>query len=149
MAEFSTTRIMPFTPEQMFDLVADVEKYPLFVPMCKSLTVKSLNEEAGKTYLVAEMAVAYNLIRQAFTCRVTLDKGAQKIEVDYLSGPFKRLENIWNFKPHEKGCEVDFFIEYEFKSVTLSVIASVIMDKSFKMFAQAFEERAKKVYLNP
>lgn len=146
MTQFNSTRIVPFTSQQMFDLVADVEKYPLFVPMCTHLTVLKRFENEGLHYLQAEMSVGYQALREKFLCRVALDEPHMTINVDYLSGPFKRLDNVWHFKPHEKGCEVSFFIDYEFKSRTFGIIASLVMDKSFKLFAQKFEERAGVVY---
>jgi coenzyme Q-binding protein COQ10 len=146
MPLYTSTRLVPFTPAQMFALVADIEKYPQFVPMCSSLIIQSRHEEAGLIYLTATMGVEYKLLRESFTCRVTLDEAAHKISVDYLSGPFKRLDNKWEFTPHAKGCEVNFTLDYEFKSRAFGVLASMFIDRSFKLFAQKFEERAKIIY---
>jgi coenzyme Q-binding protein COQ10 len=134
---------------QMFDLVADVERYPEFVPLCKSLKVRSrkLNGE-GRETLVANMSVGYKLIRETFTSRVALDKPNLKVRVEYIDGPFSRLENIWTFKdgPEADGSRVGFFIDYEFKSRTLGMLMGSMFDAAFRKFASAFEQRADTIY---
>lgn len=132
----------------MFDLVADVEKYPQFVPLCDSLKVKSRTEKGeGVSVVVAAMTIAYKLIHQTFTSRVTLDRPNLKILVEYLDGPFSRLQNRWTFHPAGEGsCTVEFFIEYEFKSRTLAMLMGAMFDTAFRRFAAAFEKRADEVY---
>ena len=147
MPQFSTKRRVRHAATDMFDLVADVEKYPQFVPLCSGLTVKSHAEEDGKTVLVADMTVAYKIIRETFTSRVTLDRQGLKILVEYLNGPFKRLQNRWTFYPVEaKVCDVEFFIDYEFRSRTLAVLMGAMFDAAFRRFAVAFEQRADEIY---
>jgi coenzyme Q-binding protein COQ10 len=147
MPQFSTKRRVRHAATDMFDLVADVEKYPQFVPLCSGLTVKSRGEKDGKTILVADMTVAYKIIRETFTSRVTLDRQGLKILVEYLNGPFKRLQNRWTFYPVEaKVCDVEFFIDYEFRSRTLAVLMGAMFDAAFRRFAVAFEQRADKIY---
>ncbi len=148
MPSFTTTRRVRHAADQMFDLVADVEKYPQFVPLCESLKV-TRREDAGegRTMLVAEMGVAYKLFRENFTSRVTLDKPKLEILVEYLSGPFQSLQNRWPFKPDgEHACEVAFFIEYEFRSRTLGMVMGAVFEAAFRRFAEAFEKRADEVY---
>jgi len=131
----------------MFNLVADVEKYPKFVPLCSALIVKSRAEKDGRTILVADMTVAYKIIRETFTSRVTLDRQGLKILVEYLNGPFKRMQNRWTFYPIEtKVCDVEFFIDYEFRSRTLAVLMGAMFDAAFRRFAVAFEQRADEIY---
>jgi coenzyme Q-binding protein COQ10 len=147
MPHFSTKRRVRHAATDMFDLVADVEKYPQFVPLCSGLTVKSRAEKDGKTVLVADMTVAYKIIRETFTSRVTLDRQGLKILVEYLNGPFKRLQNRWTFYPVEaKVCDVEFFIDYEFRSRTLAVLMGAMFDAAFRRFAVAFEQRADEIY---
>jgi coenzyme Q-binding protein COQ10 len=147
MPQFSTKRRVRHAATDMFDLVADVEKYPQFVPLCSGLTVKSRGEKDGKTVLVADMTVAYKIIRETFTSRVTLDRQGLKILVEYLNGPFKRLQNRWTFYPVEaKVCDVEFFIDYEFRSRTLAVLMGAMFDAAFRRFAVAFEQRADEIY---
>ena len=146
MPQFSTKRRVRHAATDMFDLVADVEKYPQFVPLCSGLTVKSHAEKDGKTVLVADMTVAYKIIRETFTSRVTLDRQGLKILVEYLNGPFKRMQNRWTFYPVEaKVCDVEFFIDYEFRSRTLAVLMGAMFDAAFRRFAVAFEQRADEI----
>ena len=132
----------------MFDLVADVERYPEFVPLCRELTVRRRTTEAdGTEVLIADMAVAYKLVRESFRSRVTLDRPNLQILVEYLEGPFSHLENRWSFRPAaDKGCEVEFFIDYEFRSRTLGLLMGAMFDAAFRRFAVAFERRADEVY---
>ncbi|MBX3596335.1 MAG: type II toxin-antitoxin system RatA family toxin [Rhizobiaceae bacterium] len=146
MPSFQTNRSVPHTPEQMFALVADVEKYPQFLPLCEALTVRSSRERDGKTLLVADMTVGYKAIRETFTSQVLLKPDENVIEVKYLDGPFKHLTNIWRFAPHPTGCEVQFFIDYEFKSRILSAVMGAMFDRAFRMFSEAFEKRADEIY---
>jgi coenzyme Q-binding protein COQ10 len=131
----------------MFDLVADIEHYPEFVPLCQSLDVRQRSTEGGKDVIVADMTVAYKLIRQTFTSRVTLDRAKLEILVEYLEGPFQSLNNHWTFRPvDEHTCDVDFFISYEFRSRTLGLLMGAMFDAAFRRFAGAFQRRADEVY---
>ena len=147
MPQFSSKRRVRHAAADMFDLVADVDKYPLFVPLCSALRVRSRTPKDDTTVIVAEMTVAYKMIRQTFTSRVTLDRQHSKILVEYLNGPFSRLQNRWTFKSlSETSCEVEFFIDYEFRSRTLALLMGAMFDTAFRKFAVAFEQRADKVY---
>jgi coenzyme Q-binding protein COQ10 len=150
MPQFSTKRRVPHAATDMFDLVADVEKYPQFVPLCSALKVKSRTEKDGAIVLVADMTVAYKIIRETFTSRVTLDRPELRIFVEYLSGPFKRMQNRWRFVPvGEDACEIEFFIDYEFRSRALAAVMGAVFDAAFRKFAVAFERRADEVYGRP
>jgi coenzyme Q-binding protein COQ10 len=148
MPQFSTKRRVRHAAAEMFDLVADVEHYPEFVPLCRSLKVRERKAlPDGTEVLVAQMTAAYKLISETFTSRVTLDRANLHILVEYLDGPFRRLENRWTFRPTGgQSCEVEFFISYEFKSRTLAVLMGSMFDLAFRRFAAAFEERADLVY---
>jgi coenzyme Q-binding protein COQ10 len=147
MPQFSTKRRVRHTATQMFDLVADVEKYPQFVPLCSALTIKSRTEKDGTTVMVADMTVAYKIIRETFTSRVMLDRANRTILVEYLNGPFKRMQNRWSFHPMgEDACDVEFFIDYEFRSRTLAILMGAMFDAAFRRFATAFEHRADEIY---
>lgn len=132
----------------MYDLVADVERYPEFLPLCESLRViRRQDKPEGGQVLVAEMGVGYKAIRERFTTRVSLDPGARKIVAEYIDGPFRHLENRWTFKDAEGGgCDVDFFITYEFKSRTLGLLMGSMFDRAFRKFTDAFEGRAARIY---
>jgi coenzyme Q-binding protein COQ10 len=147
MPELSTTRRVHHAAPKMFDLVADVERYPEFVPLCESLRVRKRLQEDGKDIIVADMTVAYKLVRETFTSRVTLDRANLEILVEYLEGPFRRLNNRWRFRPvGERVCDVEFYIAYEFRSRTLGMLMGAVFDAAFRRFASAFEQRADKVY---
>lgn len=132
----------------MFDLVADVEKYPAFVPLCAALKVRSRSSKGeGVETLVADMTVAYKMVRETFTSRVRLDRLNLTILVEYLDGPFRRMENRWTFRPAgEAACDVEFFIDYEFRSRILAMLMGAMFDTAFRKFAAAFEQRADAVY---
>jgi coenzyme Q-binding protein COQ10 len=146
--EFSTTRRVKHSASDMFDLVADVEKYPQFVPLCSALRVRERKAGGeGVEILVADMTIAFKLISETFKSRVTLDRPNLQILVEYLDGPFRRMENKWTFRSlAEKSCEVGFFISYEFRSRTLGMLMGAMFETAFRRFSTAFEERADKVY---
>jgi coenzyme Q-binding protein COQ10 len=148
MPQFSTKRQVRHAADKMFDLVADVERYPEFVPLCRALKVRQRRSAPdGVEVLVADMTVAYKLISQTFTSRVTLDRPHMQILVEYLDGPFSSLENRWTFRPvDEHSCGVEFFLSYEFKSRTLALLMGSMFDMAFRRFAAAFEQRADLVY---
>lgn len=148
MPSFAIKRRVQFTPEQMFALVADVERYPEFLPLCEELKLRSRDEKDDKTVLVATMVAGYKAIRESFTTRVTLLPKDHKVLVEYLDGPFRYLQNRWLFRPLPNGgCEIDFFIEYELKSMMLGMLVGALFDKAFRRFAEAFEERARQIYV--
>jgi coenzyme Q-binding protein COQ10 len=147
MPQLSTTRRVHHGASEMFDLVADVEHYPEFVPLCKSLRIRERTKRGATEVIVADMTIAYKLIRETFTSRVTLDRPKLEILVEYLEGPFRRLNNRWNFRPvGDDRCDVDFFLAYEFRSRTLGMVMGTVFDAAFRRFAAAFERRADQVY---
>lgn len=151
MPQFSSKRRVPHSAQQMFDLVADVERYPQFVPLCKALKIRErIAQDDGTEVLIADMTVSFKLVQETFTSRVTLDRANLKILVEYLKGPFSHLENRWSFVPKtERACEVGFFISYDFKSRVLATLMGAMFDAAFHKFAEAFEARADKVYNKP
>jgi coenzyme Q-binding protein COQ10 len=151
MPQFSTKRRVRHAATDMFALVADVDKYPQFVPLCASMKVKSRAEKGeGVTVMVAEMTVAYKIVRETFTSRATLDSRNLRILVEYLNGPFKRMQNRWAFhQVGENSCDVEFFIDYEFRSRTLAMLMGAMFDAAFRRFSSAFEQRADEVYGRP
>ena len=147
MPKFQTTRRVAHDPDKMFALVADVEKYPEFLPLCEALTVRSRKEKDGRAMLVADMTVGYKAIRETFTSQVFLIPSETTIDVKYLDGPFRYLTNEWRFDPAEGGgSNVCFFIDYEFKSRILGAVMGAMFDRGFRMFADAFEKRAIEIY---
>jgi coenzyme Q-binding protein COQ10 len=146
---FRSERRVRHRAEQMFDLVADVERYPEFVPLCRSLTVRSRRPGGeGRETLIADMSIGYKMIRERFTSRVVLDKPRLRVVVEYIDGPFSHMENIWTFRhePNQECSSVTFFIDYEFRSRMLGSLMGSMFDAAFRRFSQAFEERADKLY---
>ena len=151
MPRYSSKRRVRHTAPQMFDLVADVERYPEFVPLCQSLKIRERTQQAdGTEIVIADMTVSFRLVRESFTSRVTLDRANLKILVEYLKGPFSNLENRWTFEPKSDGaCDVGFYLAYEFKSRMLAMLMGTMFDTAFQRFAAAFEKRADVVYGKP
>ncbi|MCC0016427.1 MAG: type II toxin-antitoxin system RatA family toxin [Rhodobiaceae bacterium] len=148
MKRFETRHTVAHSADDMFALVADVESYPKFVPLCSALRVRSRKSDAtGRELVVADMTVAYKLIRETYTSRILLDRAGLAIDVSNIDGPFKLLENTWRFVPvDETSCEVAFTLAYAFKSRTFEAVAGLVFDKAFGRFLEAFEQRADVVY---
>jgi coenzyme Q-binding protein COQ10 len=148
MPSFRTSRRVRHKAADMFNLVADVERYPEFVPLCEKLAVRKHETQDGeRSVLVADMTVTYKVFRETFASKVTLDRPKLEILVEYLDGPFRSLENRWHFKEvGDRECEVEFFIEYEFRSRTLGLLMGGVFEAAFRRFAEAFEQRADKLY---
>ena len=131
----------------MFDLVADVERYPEFLPFCESLVIRARDDDGEHQILVADMTIGYKLVRETITSRVTLDRDNMEITADNITGPFRQMQNKWTFVPlDDGGCEIRFTISYEFKSRTLSVLVGGLFDKVFRRFTDAFETRANLIF---
>jgi coenzyme Q-binding protein COQ10 len=148
MPTFSNKRQVRHSAADMFDLVADVEHYPEFVPMCKALKVRQRSASGeGVEIVVADMTVSFKLVRETFRSRITLDRPQLQILVEYLQGPFSHMQNRWTFRPDsDRACEVEFFIDYEFRSRTLGMLMGGMFDLAFRRFAAAFEARADQMY---
>jgi coenzyme Q-binding protein COQ10 len=150
MPKFETERRVTHSADDMFTLIADIERYPVFVPLCQRLIIKARSIDGGRDILIADMTVAYKIIRETFTTRVTLDRAAKTVDAQYLNGPFKHLDSRWSFTPEGEGaCLVRFAIDYEFKSRALAVVMGAVFDTAFRRFADAFEKRADAVYRKP
>ena len=155
MPIFDTTRRVHHTAAQMFDLVADVQAYPQFLPFCTGLDLLEHSEDAGRQILVARMEVGFKAIRESFKTRVSCERAANHIMVEYIDGPFRYLKNRWVFQDLPEGqngshaSQVLFHIEYEFKSRMLALLVGSMFDQAFRAFATAFERRADKVYGRP
>ena len=148
MPRFSSKRRVSHSASQMFDLVADVERYPEFVPLCQSLKIRQRTPKPdGTEVVVADMTVSFRLVRETFASQITLDRPNLKILVEYLKGPFSSLENRWTFEPKgDDACDVGFFIAYEFRSRMLAMLMGTMFDAAFQRFAAAFEKRADQIY---
>ena len=146
MPTHAETRILPFTPEQMFDLVADVGRYPEFLPWCVGMRIKSRSE----TEVVADMAIGFKMFRETYTSRVKLDRPG-RVDVVYEKGPFKYLNNHWIFHPHagpkgEAWVAVEFFVDFEFHSALLQKVIGTVFNEAVQRMVNAFEARARAVH---
>lgn len=143
----SLTRILPYAPEQLFDLVGDVERYPQFVRWVSALrTWNRRQAEEGVTLLEAEAKVRFSIITERFSTHVRLDEPAMAIDVDLLSGPFRKLENHWRFRPHPVGAELIFDIDFEFGSHLLERLLAANLDRAAGKLVACFERRAEALY---
>lgn len=141
MTTHAERRIVAYTPAQMYDLVADIERYPEFLPWCISVVERS---RTGAV-IDADMAIGFKALRERFTSRVTLHP-KERIEVEYLNGPFRYLNNHWVFHAHPRGCEIEFFIDFEFRSRLLQVVVGTLFNEAVRIMVRAFETRAKQLY---
>lgn len=148
MPSFRTQRRVAFTPEEMYAVVADVERYPEFLPLCERLEVVSRTSEGERSVLVARMTIGYKAFSETLTTRVTLDPAAATILVEHLDGPMSHLENRWSFPAAPDGCDVDFAIAYEFRSPMLALLMGAAFDKAMHKYSEAFEDRARAVHRN-
>ncbi|PLX39475.1 MAG: ubiquinone-binding protein [Hyphomicrobiales bacterium] len=148
MARFETKHRVQHSAENMFALVADVEQYPQFVPLCQSTAVRGRKDLGdGSEMIVADMTVAYKLVRETFTSRAHFDRPKMEINVSYLDGPFHHLDNRWRFDPVDDAtCDVHFYIDYEFRSRLLGSLMGTMFGLVFGKFSEAFEKRADQIY---
>jgi coenzyme Q-binding protein COQ10 len=143
----SLTRILPYRPDQLFALVGDVERYPEFVPWVQRLRAWNRRPDGeGITLLDAEAEVGFSIVHERFSTRVRLDEPALAIDVSLLSGPFRKLENRWRFKPHTMGVELTFEIDFEFKSRLLERLLAANFQRAVNRLVGCFEDRAKALY---
>jgi coenzyme Q-binding protein COQ10 len=147
MHGYETKHLLDHSADDMFALVADVESYPKFLPLCEQLTLKRREHRDGKDALIATMVIGYKLIRESFTTEVVLDPENRTILVHYLDGPFSFLENRWRFVPlGPDRSEVDFYIAYSFRSRLLERLMGGLFDKAVRKYTDAFEARAEAIY---
>jgi coenzyme Q-binding protein COQ10 len=142
MPTHAEKRVLPYRPDQMYDLVAAVEHYPVFLPWCIGARIR----ERSDTLLVADLIIGFKLFRERFTSRVTLDPTKQRIDVAYSDGPFKYLRNHWLFLPHPQGCEIDFFVDFEFRNRLLQKTIELLFGEAVRRMVAAFEARAQALY---
>ena len=147
MTTHTETRVMPYSAKQMYDLIANIEEYPEFLPWCAAVRRRSSNVENGCETVEADMIVSFKVFREKFGSRVVLNPEAQKIDVSYIDGPFKYLVNHWVFEPIDQtSCKVDFFVDFEFKSRTLQALIGVVFHQAMQQVVRAFERRAETLY---
>jgi coenzyme Q-binding protein COQ10 len=142
MPQHKETRILPYKPDQLFDLVADVGRYPEFLPWCKGARVLARSE----TSITADLIIGYKMFQEKFTSVVALDR-PRAISVRYMSGPLSHLSNQWEFSPDRQGgCKLSFYVDFDFRSSLLKSAMEMFFDKALRKMVAAFEERARELY---
>ena len=138
---------MPYSARQLYDLVADIRSYPEFLPWCSACRIRATREIEGGEVIDADLVISFKVFREKFGSRVTLRPEALKIDVEYLDGPFRYLNNHWHFRDLDTGgCEVDFFVDFEFRSRALQAIIGVVFNEAMQRIVGAFERRAEALY---
>ncbi|MEP4198180.1 MAG: type II toxin-antitoxin system RatA family toxin [Aliishimia sp.] len=142
MPSHSETKFLPYTAQQMYDLVADVGAYPKFLPWCAAARIRRETVEGDATVLDADLIVSFKVFREKFGSRVLLYPETRKIDTEYLDGPFKHMMSTWSFVDTEGGCEVSFFVDFEFRNAILQGIIGVVFNEAMQRIVRAFERRA-------
>lgn len=145
MPTHAERRVLPYRPDQLYDLVAAVQDYPKFLPWCIGARIRERSDQL----LVADLIIGFKMFRERFTSRVKLDPSKQQIEVAYSEGPFKYLQNHWRFLPHPQGCEIDFHVDFEFRSRILQAAIEMLFSEAVRRMVAAFEGRARQLYGAP
>ena len=138
-------RVLPYNPSQLYELVIDIERYPEFLPWCQGARIRTRQEDL----IVADLIIGFRMFRERFTSRVKPDPAAQRIDVTYAEGPFKYLENHWVFEDHPQGCQIDFYVDFEFRSKLLQKLIESLFHEAVRRMVHAFETRADALYGPP
>ena len=146
MPTHSETKILKYNPEQMFELVADVNSYPKFLPWCSAARIHSRNTIGKNEILEADLVISFKVFREKFASKVTLMRSENQILTEYIDGPFKRMHSTWHFKGLELGSEVSFFVDFEMKNAVLQKIVGVVFNEAMQRVLSAFENQAKALY---
>ncbi|MFK7753775.1 MAG: type II toxin-antitoxin system RatA family toxin [Sedimentitalea sp.] len=146
MQTHSESRALPYSAQQMYDLVADVADYPAFLPWCAAARVRKSYPEGAATIMEADLVVSFKVFRERFSSRVTLWPEDKKIDTEYLDGPFKYLKSNWSFVDTDTGCDVSFYVEFEFRNILLQTAAGLFFYEAMQRIVRAFERRADALY---
>ncbi|MGC1505733.1 MAG: type II toxin-antitoxin system RatA family toxin [Sulfitobacter sp.] len=146
MPTHTETRELPYSAQQMYDLVADVKSYPEFLPWTAAARVRSDEDRGDHRVMEADLVISFKVFRERFTSRVVLWPEAQKIDTEYLDGPFKYMKSNWAFEDTAGGCSVNFHVDFEFKNAILQGIIGIVFNEAMQRVVRAFETRAKALY---
>lgn len=148
MPSHSETKHLPYTPDQMYDLVADVGQYPQFIPWCAAARVTRITEQGDARIMDADLVISFKVFREKFGSRVTLYPKAKRIDTTYIDGPFRYMNSSWGFRPAETGdgVEVDFDVDFEFKNALLQSVIGIVFNDAMQRIVRAFERRAADLY---
>jgi coenzyme Q-binding protein COQ10 len=142
MPAHSETKMLPYTADQMYDLVADVANYPKFLPWTAAARIRSTTNEGDHQIMLADLVVSFKVFREKFGSRVTLWPDRKQIDTAYVDGPFKYLESTWRFKDVDGGCEVAFDVDFEFRNRLLQGAAGLFFNEAMQRIVRSFERRA-------
>lgn len=148
MPTHSENRTLPYSAQQMYDLVADVTEYPKFLPWCSAARVKSTVPQGDSIVMEADLVISFKVFRERFTSRVVLMPDDKQIDTEYLDGPFRYMKSNWVFKDVEGGCEVSFFVDFAFRNMILQQLIGVVFNEAMQRIVRAFEMRAQTLYGN-
>ena len=146
MPTHSETRSLPYSAQQMYDLVADVASYPKFLPWCAAARIRSITPDGTSQVMEADLVISFKLFREQFGSRVVLWPDDKKLDTEYLDGPFKYMKSNWAFVDTDAGCDVSFFVDFEFKNAILQGIIGVVFNEAMQRIVKAFETRARDLY---
>ncbi len=147
MPRHSETKVLPYTAAQMFDLVADVARYPEFLPWTAAARIRSRQPVAGGELMEADLVISFKVFRERFGSRVTLLPDENRILTEYIDGPFRHLKSVWTFRDRpEGGCEVAFEVDFEFRNALLAGVIGLVFNEAMQRVVRAFEARAKTLY---
>ena len=146
MPTHSETRTLPYTAQEMYNLVADVAQYPKFLPWCAAARIKSVTPQGDTEVMEADLVISFKVFRERFTSRVVLTPGTKQIDTEYLDGPFRYMKSNWAFKDVEGGCEVSFFVDFAFRNMVLEKLIGVVFNEAMLRIVRAFEARAAELY---
>lgn len=146
MPTHSETRFLPHSPQQMYDLVADVERYPEFLPWCAAARIRTRRADGESEVMEAELVISFRVFRESFGSRVTLWPKDMRIDTEYLDGPFRHMKSNWAFAEAPGGCNVSFFVDFEFKNAILRRIIGVVFNEAMQRIVRAFQRRAQELY---
>lgn len=149
MPDHHETRVLPYTADQMYDLVADVANYPAFLPWTAAARVRSVTDRGDHDEMLADLVVSFKVFREKFGSRVLLWPDQKKIDTAYIDGPFHHLESTWRFRDVDGGCEVDFEVDFEFKNRLLQGAAGLFFNEAMQRVVRAFEGRAAELHGKP
>lgn len=146
MPTHSETRKLPYTAQQMYDLVADVGRYPEFLPWCSAARIKSVTPQGAASVMEADLVISFKVFRERFTSRVVMHPADMKLDTEYLDGPFRYMKSNWAFKDCDGGCEVSFFVDFAFRNMILQSLIGVVFNEAMQRIVRAFEARAQVLY---
>lgn len=146
MPRHAETRQLPYSADQMYALVADVERYPEFLPWCAAARVLKVTEMGDHRVMEADLVISFKVFREKFGSHVTLWDGERRVDTRYIDGPFKHMESTWAFRDVDGGCEVDFSVDFEFRNPVLRAVIGVVFNEAMQRIVRAFEDRAATLY---